>query len=43
MAGRKILDVSLIANKLIDEWFRKKKDVVIKLDLEKAFGKPGTL
>ena len=36
--GRQILDRSLMANELIDEWKRKKqKGVVIKLDLEKAF------
>lgn len=37
--GRQILDKSLIANKLIDEWKRKKKGIVVKLDIEKAFGK----
>jgi hypothetical protein len=36
--NRQILDASLIANKLIEEWNqRKKKGVVIKLDIEKAF------
>ena len=38
--GRQILDASLMANDLIDEWERKKqKGVVIKLDMEKAFDK----
>lgn len=38
VANRQILDASLIANKLIDEWRRKKgKGVCIKLDIEKAF------
>ena len=38
--GRQILDASLMANELIDEWERKKqKGVVIKLDMEKAFDK----
>ncbi|XP_023518084.1 uncharacterized protein LOC111781628 [Cucurbita pepo subsp. pepo] len=38
--GRQILDATLMANELIDEWERKKqKGVVIKLDMEKAFDK----
>lgn len=38
IARIQILDASLIANKIIDEWFRKKNQgVIIKLDLEKAF------
>lgn len=37
-ANKQILDASLMANKLIDDWsFSKKAGVVLKLDLEKAF------
>lgn len=37
---RQILDASLIANEIIEEWHRKKiQGVVIKLDIEKAFNK----
>ncbi|XP_022132189.1 uncharacterized protein LOC111005109 [Momordica charantia] len=40
VAGRQILDASLIANEIIEDWDRKKrKGVVIKLDIEKAFDK----
>ncbi|XP_022145825.1 uncharacterized protein LOC111015185 [Momordica charantia] len=40
VAGGQILDASLIANELIEEWDRQqKKGAVIKLDIEKAFDK----
>lgn len=40
--GRKILDASLIASDVVDECARRKKnDIVIKLDIEKAFDKAG--
>lgn len=35
--GRQIVDASLMANELIDEWkWEKKKVLAIKLDMEKA-------
>lgn len=39
--GRKIFDPTLIANEVVDFWqcSKKKKGVVIKLDIEKAFDK----
>lgn len=38
--GRQITDAILIANEAIDYWRTKKvKGLVIKLDIEKAFGK----
>lgn len=37
VAGRQISDASLVANELMDNWYRKKeKGVVIKLDLAKT-------
>lgn len=40
VANRQILDASLIANELIDEWEKNKsKGVIIKLHIEKAFDK----
>ena len=36
--NRPILDASLMANELVDDWFHEtKKDLIIKLDCEKAF------
>lgn len=38
--GQQILDAFLLANELIDEWkSKKRKGVIIKLDIEKGFDK----
>ena len=40
MEGRQILDVSLIANEVIDSMTRRKeKEILYKLDIEKAYDK----
>ena len=37
MAGRQILDASLIANEVVDSLKKKEKSVLCKLDIEKAY------